>query len=409
MAQTSDVQVLTKQAVKPVVLPRAKTASRLAYIDILKMVLIILVIMVHAAVTYGSLGSWVYEDPVQDEASSILLSIFVIICQSFFMGLFFFFAGYFTPGSYDRKGMWVFWKDRLLRFGIPIVAYTWFLSKIPNYIDETANHALHMPFGQYFITYFWDVQDEGPTWFLLALLIFSAGYTLWRLASRKFAKSSWLERLPAPNIRALLGFAVLVGALSFAVSQEYPIAMPYDLFGIFSLLLSFFPSYILLFIAGILVYRSGSSGAGDWLARIPGKTLRFWGWFSAALAISLPVFLVLGGAPDGHLPQFMTGLNWRCITFNLWLGLACISFSLTLTLWLRDRVKPQNRLAALVGPNTFGVYLIHPLVLVPITLGLSTLAIPTLVKFGLASLFTVVICYLLADGLRRLPGAKAIL
>jgi hypothetical protein len=196
-----------------------------------------------------------------------------------------------------------------------------------------------------------------------------------------------------------------MAALMFAVSQFFPVAEPTDLFGIFSLLLSFFPQYIMLFIAGILVYRAGKSAEGDWLARIPARSLRFWLGLSAALALLLPVLLFAGGAPDGRMGEFMTGLNLRCALFNLWLGLACVSFSVTLILLLRDRVTPHDRLTAFTGPNTFTVYLIHPLILVPITYGLSTLAIPTLAKFGLASALTVVICFLTAEGLRRLKLA----
>jgi DNA-binding NarL/FixJ family response regulator len=407
MQNTSELQIGVVEQAKSAVQERAKAAARLAYIDVLRMVLIILVIMVHAAVTYGSLGDWTYEDPVQDELSAVLLSLFVISSQSFFMGLFFFYAGYFTPGSYDRKGPAQFWKDRLLRLGIPLVAYTWFLSKVPNYIDAIANQGMQMTFGQYFVSNFWSDADEGPTWFLFALLIFIAAYTLWREATSSGKLSlrlrQMVSRLPVPSTRVLLSCGLLMALFTFLISQIWPLGEMTDIFEIFSLQFQFFPSYIILFIAGILAYRSG------WLTRLPATSLRFWGWLSAALLAALPALLILGGAADDQLDFFMGGWNWRSISLCLWLGLACISFSMTLTLWLRDRVMPGSRLAAWVGPNNFAAYLIHPLVLVPITWGLSYLPLHSMAKFGLASASTMVAAFLIASALRKIPGLRQIL
>src|SRR5215472_15484641 len=45
--------------------PPAKS-SRLFFIDHLRVLLIILVIMHHLAITYGAAGSWYYQDPTKD-------------------------------------------------------------------------------------------------------------------------------------------------------------------------------------------------------------------------------------------------------------------------------------------------------------------------------------------------------
>jgi hypothetical protein len=82
---------------------------------------------------------------------------------------------------------------------------------------------------------------------------------------------------------------------------------------------------------------------------------------------------------------------------------------MALTLWLRKRVGSNSRLAAFTGPNNFAVYLIHPLILVPITISLSYLAIPSLAKFGLASVASVILCFSIAEVLRRIPGVKKVL
>ncbi|MCP4260915.1 MAG: acyltransferase family protein [Planctomycetes bacterium] len=92
---------------------------RLYFIDNLRILLITLVIMVHLSVTYGGEGSWYYKEGRADEISTIVLTVHNAVTQAFFMGFLFMISGYFTPGSYDRKGPRRFFKDRLLRLGIP--------------------------------------------------------------------------------------------------------------------------------------------------------------------------------------------------------------------------------------------------------------------------------------------------
>ncbi len=372
----------------------------------LKVVLITLVVVFHAAITYGAGGDWTYIDPnANDEMTGVLLTIFVIFCQSFFMGLYFFISGYFTPGSYDKKGGLHFWKDRLIHLAIPMILYTWFLSRLPNYLDEISNQGLKIPFWQYALKTFWVDADGGPTWFLLTLLGFSAIYTIFRLITHRSNTKlqSWLSNLPAPNKRSLIVAAIVIAGLMFLVVQFMSLLDAWKALGVFNLLLAFFPSYIILFIAGILAYRN------DWLNKISSGMLRFWEIFSAGLIVGLPIFIAATDGINLGFDPYISGFTWRCASFCLWMGLACISFSTTLLLWMRKHVSADNHLARLAGPNTFGVYIFHPLVLVPICVALSGYPLHPLVKFILASVSAVILSFLLAAGLRRLPLLKKIL
>ncbi len=385
---------------------RAGVIARLGFIDAVRLALTIMVIMVHAGVAYGGIGSWTYEDPVQDELTAVLLSLFIISAQSFFMGLFFFFAGFFTPASFDRKGAAGFWKDRLIRLGIPMLLYTFFLSSIPNYLNAVANQGLRMGFWQFFRVYFWRSPDEGPTWFIFALLVFSAGYTLYRLIKRTAQPAGGLK-VKFPGLTALLTIALVMAACTFAVAQWLPLGEMFDILGIFSLQLQFFPTYIILFVAGILARRN------EWLDHLPLRSVRGWGITSALLLIALPAFMILGGAADNKLDLFMSGLNWRCVVMSLWLGLACISFSMTITLatkkWLDKASLSGRRLARIGAEGNYTAYLLHPLVLVPLTHWMSQLNLPSMLKFLIVAALTTLICYGLAPLLRRLPGLQHVL
>jgi len=83
---------------------RAKPRNRLFYLDNLRIYLIILVILHHAALAYGYIEAWPVRDPAIDATSPIFLDIFNLINQTYFMSAFFLLAGYFTPRSLERKG-----------------------------------------------------------------------------------------------------------------------------------------------------------------------------------------------------------------------------------------------------------------------------------------------------------------
>ncbi len=406
MQTISNVTSVTTLPARPAAAVKGKAESRLAYIDVIRMILTILVIMMHAGITYGAFGDWTFTDPtlVKDEITAVGLSLFNFTCQAFFMGLFFFFAGYFTPGSFDRKGIGRFWKDRLLRIAVPMLLYTYLLSRVPQYLNAVAHGGWSGSIWNFTAQTWWTQADAGPTWFLFALLVFSLGYTLWRTAARILKVDlAWASRLPAPTTKALLLTGLVFGALMFAVAQVWPIANSYHALNAYNLMLAFFPFYIILFAGGTLAYRN------NWLSGLNEQMLRFWALFSAVLIVLLPVMMVAGGAIKNGLDAYVRGMTWQCFGLCLWFGFTCIALCTTLTLWMRRQIKPQSRLAAAAGPNTFAVYLIHPLVLVPITYALMYATLTPFSKYLLASAMTVIIGYAVASMLRRVPGAKTIL
>ena len=112
---------------EPAGLREGKTgeAGRLLFIDNIRWVLMVLVVLVHVAVTYTDIGDlWYYrEERELDLATGFTLAALCAFGQAFSMGLFFFLAGTFVPGAYDRKGAGRFAADRLVRLGVPILFF----------------------------------------------------------------------------------------------------------------------------------------------------------------------------------------------------------------------------------------------------------------------------------------------
>jgi hypothetical protein len=104
-------------------------SSRWPYLDNLKILLVVGVIAVHTAVTYGFDGTWYLE--CYDEMARGLVdavTVVVVIGWLFGLGLFFLIAGRLTSPSLDRKGPGRFARERLIRLGVPVLAYTLLVS-----------------------------------------------------------------------------------------------------------------------------------------------------------------------------------------------------------------------------------------------------------------------------------------
>src|SRR5512147_2856343 len=97
---------------------------RLYFIDNLRWLMIIFVVLMHVNVTYSMLGGWYYIEKAKlDLFQNIYFGIYGSFTQAYFMGFLFFIAGYFVPASYDRKGFGQFVKERLIRLGVPTLLF----------------------------------------------------------------------------------------------------------------------------------------------------------------------------------------------------------------------------------------------------------------------------------------------
>ena len=96
--------------------------------------MIMLVLSMHAAVTYGGHGSWYVTEPAQlGILQDLSFLTYQELLQSFFMGFLFFIAGYFVPGAYDKKGPARFVRDRAYRLGLPSLLFMFVIQPLTCY------------------------------------------------------------------------------------------------------------------------------------------------------------------------------------------------------------------------------------------------------------------------------------
>ncbi len=174
------------------------TRKRIFYLDNLRAFLVILVVIHHTAITYGASGSWFYIEYTGEDLRTIIpLTLLASVDQSFFMGLLFLVAGYFTPGSYDHKGAKTFLKDRFIRFGAPIVFYIVFFNPYLQYQHLAREAGSNSTYVAFWINSLSRLEHIalGPLWFIELLLIFSVGYVLWRRFAPQTEDTSRQEAL----------------------------------------------------------------------------------------------------------------------------------------------------------------------------------------------------------------------
>ncbi len=377
--------------------PEQSGSSRMDYVDHLRIFLTALVICHHQAIAFGAPGSWYYiVARPEDTLSSVMLTIFVAINQSFFMSLFFFVAAYFTPASLDRKGLSRFMRDRLIRLGIPLVMYFFLLNPTLVYIVRRFRDLIEPGYFRFMAASALECVGWGPLWFVLSLLIFTgiyAGVVAWR---QRLGRS--LTALPPPNNRRILGFILSIGVVTFFVRLAYPVGT--ELIG---LQIGYFPLYIAFFIFGIQAYRAG------WFDQIDPAQIALWFRIAVALIVALPVILVVGGASSGATDAFLGGFTPQALFYALWEPFLCVGISMKLLALFRARWDIASALTRLLAQSAYAAYIIHPFVVVVITRLAQNWPIPPAMIFLSVAPVAVASCFFIANLIHRAPLLNKVL
>ena len=374
---------------------QATSSSRLVFVDNLKVALIILVVLVHLAMMYAGMthGFYYVEPAYSDMLAFFVLLIFFQFNQAFFMGLFFLIAGYFTPGSFDRKGAQFYLKDRLLRLGIPTLLFMFILSPLAVIglyrMPEQLTH-ITTPFTwqQYPM-----LIGIGPMWFAVMLLIFECGYIAWRMMAKR-----WAHRVAGtagvPQFRVILAFILLLALTSYLVRIVLPIGT--QVLGSFPTL-GYLPQYLSFFLIGIAAARN------NWLRTFPGSLGKRGFWL--ALLATLILFPV---ASSGG-PATVGNGTWQSGVFALWDSAFAVGMCLFLLTLFRRFFDAPGRLSKLLSQHAFTVYVIQiPILVLLAALALRDVHIEQLLKFGLAAIIGVPLCFFAAYLVRKIPLADKI-
>ena len=386
-----------------------QSTTRLYFLDNLRVALIMLVILHHLAITYGAVGLWYYTEPPDDELVSLVFGVFVLLNQGFFMGLFFLISSYFIPASYERKGARRFLRDRVARLGIPIVVFVFVLGPLAmlpvfEYVNATAAPGETLPYWQFYLVSI--SFGPGPLWFLELLLFFSLLYVGWRWLRRGREKAQ-AEMMPVnaarpgspPSGLAIILFTLLLALVTFAWRIWVPIGLNIPVVAMPTP--SHFPQYIALFIVGILAYRH------KWLMTITDSVGRV-ALIVTALA-TLPMLAAAAVNLESYFATFVGGMNTIAFIYALWEAIFCVGMAIGLLTTFHQHFNHSSALAKSLATHAYTVYIIHAPVIVALAYTLSGWPLAPFLKFVVASLIAIPLCFAVAWLVRKAPYAERVL
>jgi hypothetical protein len=372
----------------------SSSSNKLLYIDNIKVLLTILVILHHTVIAYSSSEGWYYNEETSFLGARILSTVFISINQSFFMGYFFLLAAYFTNSSYSKKGVSKFIKDRLIRLGIPLIFYSFILTPFICYLVYYFTKA-HITYFNYLSRYdSW--IDLGVTWFVAALLLFTLVY----VAVKKIFNINFNKPLAAPSSGAIILFAAGLGVISFLVRIIFPVGWVLEPVGF---QLGHFPQYIALFIIGLLASKN------NWFEQLSEKTGRQLKRSARLCLLLFPVFFIIRYKLNTPLSWFSGGFHWQALLYAVWEQ--WIGISILTALLIRGKINwnATSILLTKASRSSFAVYIFHPLVTVIFMLALKNWAIDPAIKLLITAPLIVLGSFVLGSIILLIPGVKKIL
>lgn len=313
--------------------------ERIHFLNNVKIFLTFMVVCFHVGGAFGGLGkNWTLVIGLYEKKRNKLTTILEglnMVNQSYFMSLFFFISGVFTPSNYARKGGEQFVKDRAKRLLIPALVTTFVLVPLTTIIAQwsASFRLLYIPFPEH-------------TWFIFWLLLFEWGYVTINKDQLRSNRSS--RPVPFPNTLTRCCWGLLLCGLAtyyFAIEAKIkmfwsmPTISPGSVF-----------CDILLFIAGTVAKESGWISSESTIAEQ--LDLPLWAFRCIVIVEGCYVFLLKVSPIKSTAFQVM---------YFLVAGVFCIDMSIfVLQAFQQYASKP---LPAFFSEAAFTVYLIHPLVI----------------------------------------------
>lgn len=349
---------------------------RLYFLDNLRVVCMMVVIAHHVGQACGPTGGWW---PVLEPVRAEVLGPFFMVNRSFGMSLFFMIAGYFTVMSYDRSGPSAFLRSRLQRLGLPLVWYVLAMTLLQVFVLDAKDGRLGSPLP----------APVGHLWFVEHLLVYSAGYALWRtLWPARVGGQSTLA--PVPGYGTILAAALALATATAATRFWFPIDHWEQLFGVLRVAFADVPRDLTMFVVGVVAYRR------QWVTRFPTRAGMV--WFVTALGLAAFWYAFdLWFLKVAPIQEPLLG----AIT-AVWESVLCFGMCIGLTVLFRERANVTSKLWAWLAQAQYATYIFHVFVVIAFQVLLLQTALPPLVKFVLVSAASIPASFLVA-GLVRKP------
>jgi len=352
---------------------RVPGSHRLAWMDNLRVAVIVGVIVTHVATAYVLDSDWYYEERTSHAATEAVVASAVLPAALFGLAVLFLLAGWMAHRSLERAGTRPFLVGRLARLGVPLVIFTVLVGPLTSVVGGWAEGEPGSDdLGSMFVGQVRDL-DTGPTWFLGALLVFSVAYAGWRRVRPSREVSTRLKRDHLALAAVAIAIASFVVRLAWSIDADTP----------FGLNLWEWPQMATMFAFGAL------AGERAWLDPLPSWIAPFCRRAAVAELVGLLVLVAIAGL-TGDTEAFAGGWHVQALAAATVEATIAVAASLWVVTWFVRRWNGTGRLAGSLGRASFSAYLAHAPVVVLLSAALASLAVAAEVKFVVVAVAGVV-------------------
>jgi glucan biosynthesis protein C len=333
-----------------------------AFLDNLRYLMIILVLVYHACGAYASVAPhWVVHD-----TTSLVADIIRELFDVFMMPLLFFVAGFFAPVSLEKKRTWRFLKEKIRHLLIPWALAVFIVLPLAIY-DQPIKHV--RPFWKYWPWYLSSFEvrlrftqaPAGPTtqaiyWFISLLFAFFLLFVLVQALTHRWRSGSTLQaegrpRAGKPVLIELLIFGLVISVGYFLLLLYVPDSSWFTLHAFLEFQVTRLIPFAGSFAFGVYAPSRGWFKDGKELG-----SLVLWGVIAVLLA---GVYLLVGR------PVFADTAGKANLSVGFLLGFAFLRSFLLLSLlvvFVSFGARHWNRSSTLdrqLSATSYDIYLIH--------------------------------------------------
>jgi len=368
-----------------------KKANRIYWMDNLRSIIIFLVVLYHIGGVYESTGMWGSFWIVDDPTTISWVGIVGIAFDIFIMPTMFFISGYLTPISLERKGAAGFVKSKLKRLMLPWLLAV--LTLIPLY-KIIFLYSRGLP-QESWTTYFHitNPNSQNWLWFLPLLFIFNLLYLLLAKLNVRFEKLSFKWTVISTFVIGVIYSMVIGNWLGFRSWTLTP-------------LLDFenekMLAYFLYFLLGVLAFQQNI------FAELPKKKTLYTivnavAWLPVTVHIFARIWPFFYPNPAEFQITSLYRLIWW-ISFHL--GALGMVYLMVESFW--RYVDRPGKLWRTLSQNSYGVYIIHVILIGIFGMVLLNTSMLALAKYPLLIISTyvgsnllVLVYYVVKQGLTQ--------
>ena len=367
---TSNEKILTK-------------GNRIYWMDNLRTIIIFLVVLYHVGGVYEAAGLWGWFWIVDDPATVTWSGILNIVLDIFVMPTLFLISGYLIPASLNNKTGWEFLKGKFKRLMVPWIIAVLIL--IPLY-KVIFLYSRNLP-QEHWTTYFHitNPNSQNWLWFLPVLFVFNIIYLILSKANIRIPNISLKGAVLGTFLIAFVYSFFIGGLLGFRSWTLTP-------------LIDFENERLLMFfmvtLLGALCYRLKT-----FAEKPQSKTLYIVVSSIAWIPITIHIFARLFPFfyPEGFSISPLYRLIWW---FSFYLSLLCMLYLMIESFW--RYIDKTGRIWRELNRNSYGVYIIHVIVIGVFGTLLLNMDLPAVVKYLLLIVLTYLVSNLIVSVYRSL-------